>query len=95
MKTYPLEIEICHSDDERMYRSKGHHPTEDFVKALKDFGISGKWSVPVQLYVKTTPAPKNSGYNCFYAAVDKGVRGAYPATYIYEYYGEEYLEIPE
>ena len=92
MKIYPLEIEICHTDNERMYRSKGHHSTEDFVAALKEFGVRGKWSVPVHLYVKTTPAPKNSDYSCWYSVVDKSVRGCYPVTYIYEY-GEEYMEI--
>jgi hypothetical protein len=93
MKTYPLKIEICHSDNERMYRSKGHHSTEDFVEALKEFGVHGKWSVPEQMYLKTTPAPKNSDYSCWYSVVDKSVRGSYPATYVYEYYDKEFIDL--
>lgn len=89
MKVYPLKIEICHTDNEQMYRSKGHHSVEDFEKALKEFGVYGKWSLPEHLYVKTTPARKNSDYSCWYAVVDKSVRGSYPVTYIYEYYGWE------
>ena len=92
MKSYPLEIEICHTDDEKIYRTRGHHTTEDMVAALKEFGVNGKWSVPKQLYVKTTPAHKDSWYDCFYVVVDKSVRGSYPATYVYEY-GEEYMEV--
>ena len=95
MKTYPLKIERFHNGNEKMYRSKGHHSTEDFGAALKEYGVSGRWSIPEQLYVKTTPAPRNSDYSCWYTVVDKSVRGSYPVTYVYEYYDEEFLEISQ
>lgn len=90
MKKYNLKIESCHTDNERMYRSKGHHSTEDFLAALREYGVdTTKFTVPEHLYVKTTPAPKNSDYSCWYTVVDKYVRGSYPVTYVYEY-GEIY-----
>lgn len=86
MKTYELKIEACHTDSEQIYRSKGHHSTEDFLAALQDYGIDvTRFTVPQLVYVKTTPAANNSGYSCWYSIVDKSVRGAYPATYVGEY----------
>ncbi len=86
MKTYAIEIESCHSPDEKMYMSKGHHSVEDFVKELIEYGVDPEdYSVPKHYWVKTTPAPKNSWYTCLYHFVEQGTRGAYPATYVHEY----------
>lgn len=34
MKKYKLVIEPCHTDNDQIYRSKGHHSVEDFLCAL-------------------------------------------------------------
>lgn len=39
MKTYELKIEPCHTDNEKIYRTKGHHSADDFLKALKEYGV--------------------------------------------------------
>lgn len=92
MKTYELKIEACHTDNEQIYRSKGHHTTEDFLAALRDYGVDvTRFTVPQLVYVKTTPAHKDSWCSAHYKIVDKSVRGSYPCTYVGEY-GELYNE---
>ena len=85
MKNYELIIEACHTDNEKIYRSKGHHKPEDFMKALREYGESSRFTVPEHVYTKTTPTNPDSWCSCHYYLVDKSVRGAYPATYVYEY----------
>ncbi len=92
MKTYELKIEPCHTDNEKIYRTKGHHSADDFLKALKEYGVDiTYYTVPEQIYIKTTPAHKDSWCSAHYNIVDKSVRGAYPCTYVREY-GEVYNE---
>lgn len=86
MRKYKLEIDSCHSSDEKMYMSKGHHSKEDFIKALEEYGVNpDDYGKPTYHWVKTTPAPKNSWYTCLYNFVEEGTRGAFPATYVHEY----------
>lgn len=85
-KVYEISIEPAHTDNEKIYMSKGHHSIEDFVESLREYGVDPEdYSIPTHHYVKTVPAPKNSWYHCFYHFVDKTARGAYPATYVHEY----------
>lgn len=86
MKMYPLEIEPVHTDNEKIYRSKGHHSVEDFLFTLKEYGVDvTRFTVPELVYVKTTPAHKDSWCSAHYNIVDKSVRGCYPCTYVREY----------
>ncbi len=91
-KSYPLVIQACHTDDELIYMSKGHHDPHDFMRALREYGESGKLSTPTHHWVKTTPAPKGSDYTCLYNFVEQGCRGAFPATYSHEYGADVYQE---
>ncbi|MGS0735528.1 hypothetical protein ACVBEG_02980 [Pseudomonas sp. GG8] len=88
IKVYPLEIEAVHTDDERIYMSKGHHNPHEFMKALREYGTSTQVCTPTHEMVKRVPAGRNSDHSCFFHFVDKGTRGAFPATYAREY-GED------
>lgn len=93
MSKYPLEIEACHDDNERIYMSKGHHGSHEFMKALREYGAKpSHYSTPTRRWVKRTPAPKNSDYSCLFHFVEKGTRGAFPATYTHEYGKDRYTE---
>lgn len=91
MKQYELKIESCHTDDCKIYRSKGHQDPVKFMEALRAYGVTGRYTVPEHVYTKTTPAHPDSWCSCHYHLVEKSVRGAYPTTYVYEY-GEVYWE---
>jgi hypothetical protein len=84
MKQYTLEIESSHSDYERMYMSKGHHPAEEFKKALLEYGEDDPMSEPEHLWIKRVPC-NNGDYAFYNNIVDKGTRGAFPATYVFEF----------
>lgn len=87
MKKYELGIVAVHSEDQRIYMSKGHHSTEDFLKALEEYGedMDG-FTVPEYHIVKKVPAPKHSGYSFLLSFVKEGGRGSFPATYVWEKY---------
>lgn len=91
MKNYELIIEACHSNDCKIYRSKGHHNPDEFMKALREWGETGRFTVPEHNYTKTVPAHPSSGFNWHYSFVDSSVRGCYPTTYVWEY-GDVYYE---
>lgn len=87
MKTYPLEIVATHTDCERIYMSKGHHPESEFIKALSVYGVdTNNFTKPTYEFVKKTPASKSSGYDYWHHFVKEGTRGSYPATYVWEKY---------
>lgn len=85
---YPLEIENVGSHT-YIVMSRGHHDSQRFMKAVKEEGF-GDWPLghPQKVWVKATPCNTNE-YNHFYHIVQEGVRGAFPATYSWETYGEE------
>jgi len=84
MKTYPLEVESVGSDT-YIVMSRGHHDLEEFmVKAVE--GFHG-WFLggPKHMWCKTTPTRGGLAYNF----VKEGTRGAWPATYCWEF-AEDY-----
>jgi hypothetical protein len=81
---YPLEVESVGSDT-YIVMSRGHHNLDLFMsEALKDYG---DWNLggASHVWIKTTPAKDGWRYNI----VDQSTRGAWPATYRWEY-GEGY-----
>ena len=87
---YPLEIVAVHTDDERIYMSKGHHDPHAFMAALRDYGVTVEdFSMPSTHYVKKTPA-RDGVHSYWLNFVLSTVRGAFPATYTYEARNDAY-----
>jgi hypothetical protein len=85
-KQYPLVIENVGSDVYAVM-SKGHHDPDLFMTAVRQ---EYNWPLgnPEHVWIKSTPC--NTGeYSAHYNIVEKGTRGAWPATYSWEAYGEE------
>lgn len=90
MKVYPLEIEAVHTDDERIYMSKGHHDPQEFMRHLREvYGSTTVVGTPTHHWVKKTPA-NNGEYAYWCNFVEPGTRGAFPATYAHEYGADVY-----
>lgn len=92
-KVYPLDPESV-GEDTYIVMSRGHHDLEEFMKAaIED---RPRWCLggPEHTWIKTIPGKGN--YNSLYIHVPEGTRGAWPATYCYEYgeghekYAEKY-----
>jgi len=90
MKNYPLEP-MSIGEDTYALMSKGHHDIHTFVKEVRKHW-SWPLGVPEHVYMKTMPAHED-GYACWYQPVPKGTRGAWPATYVSEAYGEDRYEV--
>jgi hypothetical protein len=90
VKTYPLEP-FSIGEDTYCVISKGHHDVHEFMRALRE-----RWQwplgMPEHIWMKTMPAPKDSGYACWYEPVPEGTRGAWPCTYVREAYHEDSYE---
>lgn len=81
---YPLDIQSV-GDDTYIVMSRGHHDLEIFMaKALETYD---NWFLggPEHVWCKTVPTGDGSAYHF----VEKGTRGAWPATYCHEY-GKDY-----
>ena len=80
MKDYPLEVESV-GEDTYLVMSRGHHDTNAFmaevIKGFSDWNLGGA----KQVWIKTTPTKNGWNYNI----VDQSTRGAWPATYCWEY----------
>lgn len=87
MKEYKLGIVAVHSEEQRIYMSKGHHSTEDFLRALEEYGEDmDDFTPPEHLIVNKVPVPKKNGYHFLLSFVKEGSRGSFPATYVWEKY---------
>lgn len=84
---YPLEVESVGSDT-YIVMSRGHHDLEQFMAAVM-VDYSG-WFLggPQHVWVKSVP-DRRGEFTSRYVFVERGARGAWPATYCWEY-GEEY-----
>ena len=90
MKTYPLEP-LSIGEDTYIVISEGHHDVHEFMKAVRD-NWSWPLGMPTHIWMKTTPAPKNSSYVCWYEPVPEGTRGAWPCTCVSEAWGKDSYE---
>jgi len=92
MSKYPLEIESVGSDT-YIVMSRGHHDLAEFIaKAREEYpdwylgGAEHKWC-------KTVP-DRSGQLACRYAFVEAGTRGAWPATYAWEYGDNTTKQVP-
>lgn len=83
---YPLDVRSV-GEDTYIVMSKGHHSFEDFMKEATSHYSDWSLGGPCHVWVKTTPG--HGTYDCMYNFVKEGTRGAWPATYCFEY-GEDY-----
>lgn len=88
---YPLSIENV-GEDTYIVMSRGHHDPAAFMAAVREAGYDWPLGAPTHHWVRATPAPAGSGYRCFYNLSDKPGRGAFPATYAHEAYGDDQYE---
>lgn len=84
MKTYPLEVESVGSDT-YIVMSRGHHDLELFMAKVMEEYRGWFLGGPAHMWCKTTPVDGGWRYNF----VKEGTRGAWPATYCWEF-GEDY-----
>lgn len=90
---YPLCIENV-GGDTYIVMSKGHHGADEFMAAVRSDGYDWPLGVPQQVWVKSVP-DSTGKFHTSYVIVEKGTRGAWPATYAWEAYGEEQYKTPE
>lgn len=85
MNSYNLEIEAVHTENQRIYRSKGHWNSEVFKQALVEYGVDPSEYTGIEHKLcKTVPASKHSFNTCLYVFVEEKGRGVYPVTYVWE-----------
>ncbi|WP_447651036.1 hypothetical protein [Pseudomonas abietaniphila] len=86
-KNYPLEVESAGTDT-YIVMSKGHHDLEEFMaKAVEEFE---GWFLggPKHMWCKSVP-DRSGEFDTRYVFVEPDTRGAWPATYCWEF-GEDY-----
>jgi hypothetical protein len=89
--SYPLEIENV-GDDTYIVMSRGHHDPHEFMRKVREEGFDWPLGMPTHRWVKRTPA-KDGAHACWYNFVEEGTRGAFPATYAHEAYGDDRYEV--
>lgn len=82
MKNYPLDLRSV-GEDTYIVMSKGHHDIQEFMRQAVTEYPSYALGGPEHVWVKTVPG--RGTYDCFYHIVPQGTRGAWPATYCWEY----------
>ena len=88
---YPLNVENV-GEDTYILMSKGHHDVHEFMRAVRA-DYSWPLGMPTHEWMRAIPAPANSGYRCLYVEAKPGSRGAFPATYAREAYGDDRYEV--
>lgn len=91
VRRYPLDVENV-GEDTYILMSKGHHDVHEFMRAVRA-DYSWPLGMPTHEWMRTIPAPANSGYSCLYVKAKPGARGAFPATYVREAWGDDIYEI--
>ena len=88
--TYPLEV-MSIGEHSYILISRGHHDIHEFMAEVRK-EYSWPLGEPQHIHMKTVPAPKDSGYSCWYHPVPAGTRGAWPCTHVSEAYGDDCYE---
>lgn len=82
MRKYPLNVESV-GGDTYIVMSRGHHDLKEFMQAAVDQYSGWRLGGPEQVWCKTTPLRGENGVR--YNFVNESTRGAWPATYCWEY----------
>ncbi|MFG8317771.1 hypothetical protein ACEOPL_26615 [Pseudomonas aeruginosa] len=80
MSKHPLSP-ISVGDDTYIVMSRGHHDLTEFMRAATNAYPYWQLGGPAHMWCKTTPCKDGWRYNF----VKEGTRGAWPATYCWEY----------
>ena len=91
VRHYPLNVENV-GEDTYILMSRGHHDVHEFMRAVRADGYTWPLGMPTHEWMRAIPAPANSGYRCLYVEAKPGSRGAFPATYVREAWGEDRYE---
>lgn len=91
VRRYPLNVENV-GEDTYILMSRGHHDVHEFMRAVRADGYTWPLGMPTHEWMRAIPAPKDSGYRCLYVEAKPHARGAFPATYAREAYGEDRYE---
>lgn len=85
MKQYPLSVQSV-GDDTYIVMSKGHHDLSEFMREVAVH--YGDWPLgdPEHVWMRTVPQRDGT---CIYSPAEPNARGAWPATYCWERYGED------
>lgn len=90
VRRYPLSVENV-GEDTYILMSKGHHDVHEFMRAVRA-DYSWPLGMPTHEWMRAIPAPAGSGYRCLYVEAKPHARGAFPATYVSEAWGEDSYE---
>ena len=88
---YKLEVENV-GEDTYILMSRGHHDVHEFMRVVRADGYTWPLGMPTHEWMRAIPATKDSGYRCLYVEAKPHTRGAFPATYAREAYGEDRYE---
>ncbi|WP_199438561.1 hypothetical protein [Vibrio owensii] len=83
---YPLKIENV-GDNTYMLMSRGHHCIHEFMKQSRKDGYDWPLGTPTHVWFKTVPNNATGGST--YHDVEEGTKGAFPATFCVEAYGDD------
>lgn len=80
---YPLDP-VSVGSDTYIVMSRGHHDLEIFMKKAVEEWPGWQLGGPRQVWCKTVP-DRSGEFENRYCLVEPGTRGAWPATYCWEY----------
>lgn len=83
MVSYPLEVESV-GGDTYIVMSRGHHDLDEFMRAAVEQYPDWQLGGPVHKWCKSVP-DRSGQFSMRYEFVKEGTRGAWPATYCWEY----------
>ncbi len=90
VRHYPLEIENV-GDDTYILMSRGHHDPHEFMRAVRAEGYEWPLGMPEHKWLRAVPTNKLFLW-CIYVFAEPYSRGAFPATYVHEAWGEDSYE---
>lgn len=88
---YPLEI-VNAGEHTYIVMSKGHHDPDVFMAAVRAEGYDWPLGMPEHRWCRATPT-SDPYRKCLYTWANAGERGAFPATYAWEAYGDDRYEV--
>jgi len=91
VRRYPLDI-VNAGEDTYIVMSKGHHDPHEFMRAVRAEGYEWPLGMPEHKWARAVPT-KEAYRSCIYVFTEPHARGAFPATYSWEAYGDDRYEV--